>query len=314
MGPVETRRQIHPTGKWPAEDVCVCVCVSEWWVGRCWEPGLWCVPDPDSSHTSCCSQSPALPPAAPQSPLLLPPQTPPLLSSPPTVSLSPPHSLLRLCPLQSLTAAVEAEERMLPRKLWMRSPGQEPFYSVLGVWCTARASCCFHNQGEGDAHSHPGYPASSCILAKMSGERESGNVDDYSLGVLGPCRFFFHSCSSDALISALPLASLLKTCEDVEIHVTYFLTLNISSLSGQTSQKQTHMSDTVRFDLWCSCLQMTLYFGHQFPTALHISKGNDVFRYNWLLTSGDIEWSETTGPWRWDVLGNRCRMGCRETP
>ena len=83
----------------------------------------------------------------------------------------------------------------------------------------------------------------------MSGERESGNVDDYSLGVLGPCRFFFHSCSSDALISALPLASLLKTCEDVEIYVTYFLTLNISSLSGQTSQKQTHMSDTVRFDL-----------------------------------------------------------------
>ena len=69
----------------------------------------------------------------PKVPFLLAPQTPLLLSSPPTASLSPPHSLLRLCPLQSLTAAVEAEERMLPRKLWMRSPGQEPFYSVLGV-------------------------------------------------------------------------------------------------------------------------------------------------------------------------------------
>ena len=42
-------------------------------------------------------------------PFLLSPQTPLLLSSPPTPSLSPPHSLLRLCPLQSLTAAVEAE-------------------------------------------------------------------------------------------------------------------------------------------------------------------------------------------------------------
>ena len=42
-------------------------------------------------------------------PFLLSPQTPLLLSSPPTPSLSPPHSLLRLCPLQSLTAAVEVE-------------------------------------------------------------------------------------------------------------------------------------------------------------------------------------------------------------
>ena len=64
------------------------------------------------------------------------------------------------------------------------------------------------------------------MLEKMSGKREPGTPDDYSLGASGTISFFTHSFSSDALTSALPLAFLLGT-DDVEIHVTHFLTLSV---------------------------------------------------------------------------------------
>lgn len=62
------------------------------------------------------------------------------------------------------------------------------------------------------------------MLEKMSGKRESGTPD--SLGASGTISFFTHSFSSDALTSALPLAFLLGT-DDVEMHVTHFLTLSV---------------------------------------------------------------------------------------
>ena len=249
----------------------VCVCVSEWWVGGCWEPGLWCVPDPDSSHTSCCSLSPVLPPTALQSPLLA-------VSTDTSASLFPtnPEFVSATLPAEALSPPVthrcSGGRRMLLRKLWMWSPGQGPFYPVLGVWCTARASCCFHNQGKGDTHFHPGFPASSCILAKMSGERESGNMDDDSLGVLGTCRFSFHSCSSDALISALPLASLLNEemwgCRHI---CDIFPDLEHFKFKWTDFTEIKHMSDTVWFVLWYSCLQMPLSYFCIFPRIMMFS-------------------------------------------
>lgn len=48
--------------------------------------------------------------------------------------------------------------------------------------------------------------------------------------------------------SVIPLVFLLGN-EDAEMHMTHFLTLTISNLTGQISEKQTYISDTMQFIL-----------------------------------------------------------------
>lgn len=70
--------------------------------------------------------------------------------------------------------------------------------------------------GDSATHSHPKSPAASCTRANMPYKREPGNLDDCSPGMLGSCRFSFHSLSSGALTLALPLA-FVPGSEDVKV-------------------------------------------------------------------------------------------------
>lgn len=195
---IETWKQMHPSGWWLLENIPEHMCIFQDKVEEMLRPRAlvwhrpWWIPQRFLSHCPlpCTLSSSTVH-------LLLPPQTPLLLSSPLKSGLVFSTLPAEVCLLPDTHGCRGVRKRLFLRQLWIRNPGQEPFYPVLGLWCTAGAPCCFHNQEEDDKakHSHPRSPTYSWILTKMSCKREPGNLDNYSSGMLGNYHFSFHSFS-----------------------------------------------------------------------------------------------------------------------